>query len=129
MVEHDRYHCLVTSVKTPDGCTTQAKHDYRCLLPIKITDPQNNVQEARYNAFGQLLVTSFYGEEDGKPVGFDPLDKYARPKDDSPKAAIADPGSALQKAASACFYQPFSWMNNREPVHVAVLQAHQCGQC
>ncbi|MQT75394.1 SpvB/TcaC N-terminal domain-containing protein [Pseudomonas helleri] len=123
VVEHDRYHCLVTSVKTPDGCTTQAKHDYRCLLPIKITDPQNNVQEARYNAFGQLLVTSFYGEEDGKPVGFDPLDKYARPKDDSPKAAIADPGSALQKAASACFYQPFSWMNNREPVHVAVLQA------
>lgn len=123
LVEHDRYHCLVTSVKTPDGCTTQAKHDYRCLLPIKITDPQNNVQEARYNAFGQLLATSFYGEEDSKPVGFDPLDKYARPEDDSPTAAIADPGKALRKAACAFFYQPFSWMKNREPVHVAVLQA------
>lgn len=123
LVEHDRYHCLITSVKTADGCTTLAKHDYRCLLPIQITDPQGNIQQALYNAFGQLLATSVHGHEDGKPVGFDPLANYVRPQDDSPQAAIADPAKALQKAASACFYQPFNWMKNGKPVHVAVLQA------
>lgn len=122
-VEYDRYDFQTLSVRTVDGCTTQATYDYRCLLPVQITDPQGNVQQARYNAFGQLLVTSIFGHEDGKSVGFEPLSNYIRPKDESPQTAIAAPQAALQKAASACFYHPFSWMQHREPVHVAVLQA------
>ncbi|MEB0206600.1 SpvB/TcaC N-terminal domain-containing protein [Pseudomonas sp. CCC3.1] len=123
VVAHDRYKYLMSSVKTADGCTTTAVYDYRTLMPIQITDAQGTVQQARYNAFGQLLATSFYGHEEGKAVGFETLDNYVRPANDTPETAIANPASALMKAASACFYAPFSWMQKREPVHVAVLQA------
>ena len=123
VVGHDPYKCLLNWVKTADGCTTTAVYDYRSLMPVHITDAQGTVQQARYNAFGQLLATSFYGREEGKAVGFETLDNYVRPANDTPEMAIANPTDALMKAASACFYAPFSWMQKREPVHVAVLQA------
>ena len=107
---YDRYHCLIASVASIDGCQTQAVYDYRLLLPIKIIDPQGSVQQARYDAFGQLQATSIYGHERGNPKGFAPLEQYKRPADDSPSAAIQAPKSALLNAASACFYAPFSWM-------------------
>ncbi|WP_300728155.1 SpvB/TcaC N-terminal domain-containing protein [Pseudomonas sp.] len=114
-IDHDRYHLHVTSVTAMDGCITKAAYDYRLLLPIEITDPQGSVQQVRYDAFGQLLVSSVYGQEQGKPVGFAPVAEYQRPADDSPSAAIANPHAALLNAASACFYAPFSWMGHIAP--------------
>lgn len=107
---YDRYHCHIASVTSIDGCQTQAEYDYRLLRPIKIIDPQSNVQQARYDSFGQLQATSIYGHERGKPTGFHALEQYKRPADDSPQAAIQAPESALSNAASACFYAPFNWM-------------------
>ena len=107
---YDRYHCHIASVTSIDGCQTQAVHDYRLLLPIKIIDPQGSVQQARYDAFGQLQATSIYGHERGEPTGFAPLEQYMRPADDSPQTAIQAPEAALLDAASACFYAPFNWM-------------------
>ena len=115
MVKYDRYGCKMASIITGDGCTTQVLHDYRLLLPVHITDAQGNVEQARYDAFGQLQVTSHYGQECGQAQGFMPLSAYQRPTDDSPEAAIANPRTALLNAASACFYAPFSWMGNIEP--------------
>lgn len=107
---YDRYHCHIASVTSIDGCQTQAVYDYRSLLPIKIIDPQGTVQQARYDAFGQLQATSIYGHERGIATGFAALEQYRRPADDSPQAAIEAPETALSNAASACFYAPFSWM-------------------
>lgn len=107
---YDSYHCHIASVTSVDGCQTQAVYDYRLLLPIKIIDPQGSIQQALYDAFGQLQATSIYGHERGKPTGFAPLTQYRRPADDSPPAAIQAPEAALLNAASACFYSPFSWM-------------------
>lgn len=110
VLTYDRYHCHIASVTSIDGCQTQALYDYRLLLPIQVIDPQGNVQQARYDAFGQLQATSVYGHERGIPTGFAPLAEYKRPVDDSPQAAIQAPEAALLNAASACFYAPFSWM-------------------
>ena len=107
---YDRYHCHIASVASIDGCQTQAVYDYRLLLPIKIIDPQGNIQQARCDAFGQLQATSIYGHERGNPAGFAPLAQYKRPADDSPQAAILAPEAALSNAGSACFYAPFNWM-------------------
>ena len=109
---YDPYLCHIASVTAVDGCSTKAVYDYRLLLPMTITDPQGSIQEARYDAFGQLQTTSFYGQEHGKQAGFAPLANYRRPPDDSAGAAIEAPSAALHNAASACFYAPFNWMGH-----------------
>lgn len=113
--QHDRYYCQIASVKTADGCMTKVQYDYRLLLPVNITDPQGTQQQARYDAFGQLRATSFFGQERGQPAGFKPLSDYRPPEDDSPDNAIKNPESALLNAATASFYNPFSWMGYVPP--------------
>lgn len=115
-VAYDEYWCLSTAVTLPDGCTTSILDiDYRSFLPAGIIDPNQNTQEARYNAFGEVLVTSFYGTELGVEVGFDPLSDYQPPEDRSPAGAIADKHNAIGNYATATFSAPFSWMGKAPP--------------
>jgi len=110
-VGYDAYWCLSTAVTLPDGCTTRSLDiDYRTFLPAAIEDANANIQEARYSAFGEPLVTSFYGTEMGEPVGFDPLTSYVPPPDRDPAIAINDPKLAIGRFASAGFWDTFSWM-------------------
>lgn len=110
-VNYDQHWCLSTAVTLPDGCTTKILDtDYRTFLPAGIEDPNRNIQEARYNAFGEVLVTSFYGTELGVEVGFEPLAEYQPPADRSPDTAIAGPEEAIGDYATATFSAPFSWM-------------------
>ncbi|WP_053150504.1 SpvB/TcaC N-terminal domain-containing protein [Pseudomonas sp. Pf153] len=119
----DPYYCLPMAITTADDCSTHVTDvDYRFVLPRRIVDPNQNVQEARFDGFGELLASSFHGTERGVEVGFEPLDDY-QPVVRLPDQAIADPDAALQGAASACFRDAFSWMLRREPVHAVVLQA------
>lgn len=89
---YDDYWCLTNAVTLPDGCTTRTLDvDYRSFLPAAIEDANRNIQEARYNALGEVLVSSFHGTELGQPVGFDRLETYIPPPDRDPAIAIADP--------------------------------------
>jgi hypothetical protein len=111
LLRYDTHRCLSTSVTLPDGCETRADSiDYRLMLPSRLIDPNQNTQEVLHGAFGQVLATSLYGTERGRPVGFAPTAEYARPQDDSPAAAIGTPDLALGDVASAYFENPFSWM-------------------
>jgi RHS repeat-associated protein len=111
LLGYDPHQCLNTSVTLPDGCKTQVeKIDYRLMQPARILDPNQNSQEVLHDAFGEVLATSFYGVERGEAVGFDPVDDYQRPQDDSPAHAIEAPEQALQGAATAYFENRFSWM-------------------
>ncbi|PTR29395.1 SpvB/TcaC N-terminal domain-containing protein [Pseudomonas sp. GV085] len=115
-VAYDEYWCLSTAITLPDGCTTSILDiDYRSFLPAGIIDPNQNTQEARYNAFGEVLVTSFYGTELGVEVGFDPLSGYQPPEDRTPAGAIADKHNAIGNYATATFSAPFSWMGKVPP--------------
>ncbi|MEN2397582.1 SpvB/TcaC N-terminal domain-containing protein [Pseudomonas halotolerans] len=109
-IGHDPYACVVTTFKLPDGCTTQAFYDYRSLQPLRIIDPNGHVQEGLFDAFGQVLATSFHGDEHHTPVGFKPLAQFKRPPFSSPAAAISQSGDALQDAAMTLYHAPFSWM-------------------
>lgn len=106
---YDPYCLAPVSVRAPDGCTTFATHDYRTLQPWKIVDPNQNTQEALFDAFGQLRASSFYGTEQGLPVGFDPVSDFPANTTD-PACAIQTPEEALGRVASASFHDPFSWM-------------------
>ncbi|MHC8404353.1 SpvB/TcaC N-terminal domain-containing protein [Pseudomonas sp. TMB3-21] len=109
-VFYDKYHCMTTEFRLPDGCTTKATYDYRSFVPLRIVDPNGNVQEARYDNFGRLLCSTFYGTAGNIPVGFKPISEYQRPDFITPDDAIADAKAALQKTANATFVAPFSWM-------------------
>ncbi|MBB3242328.1 hypothetical protein FHW68_003870 [Pseudomonas sp. Tn43] len=111
-VSYDQpYWCLSTAVELPDGCITRTLGtDYRSFLPVAIEDPNGNIQEGRYNAFGEVLVSSFHGSEHGVNVGFHSLRNYVPPDDRAPARAIAAPRDAVGNFASAIFSDPFSWM-------------------
>ncbi|SSB96387.1 Insecticide toxin TcdB middle/C-terminal region [Pseudomonas sp. 43mfcvi1.1] len=109
-ISHDNRHCVLTRFQLPDGCATEATYDYRSLQPRRVTDPNGNVQEGLLDAFGQVLATSFYGNEHHGPRGFKPLAQFKPPPFSSPIAAISQSRDALQDAATALYYAPFSWM-------------------
>lgn len=124
-IGYDPYWCVISDVALPDGCHTHAEFDYCSLQPVRIVDPNRNVQEALYDGLGRVLASSFHGTENGLPAGFAPLAEYQRGSEVLADA-IADPLAAIQQAASACYYDAFSWMQapeTRQPVHSAVLLA------
>ncbi|MHC8290997.1 SpvB/TcaC N-terminal domain-containing protein [Pseudomonas sp. XS1P51] len=110
-VTYDPHWCLHTAIELPDGCITRTLNtDYCTFLPAAIEDPNRNIQEARYNAFGEVLVTSFYGTELGEKVGFHSLRNYIPPYDRSPTSAISTARKAIGNYAMAMFSDAFSWM-------------------
>ena len=109
-IRYDKYGHFINAFKLPDGCITQATYDYRTLQPQRITDPNGNIQEGRYDGFGQVLATSIHRHKNGKTQGFKPLDQYRRPVFTDPSEAIRQAKDALQDAANAIYYAPFSWM-------------------
>jgi hypothetical protein len=118
-VTYDPYSLLVTAVTAPDGCTTSATFSYYNLLPSHVVDPNQNTQEALYDAFGVLRMTSFYGKELGEDVGFAPLEgTILLPL--TPAGAITVPVET--DYATAYYYDAFSWTNDDVPVHGITLQ-------
>lgn len=118
-VEYDDYSLLVKAVTAPDGCVTSATFSYHSLQPVKIIDPNRNSQEALYDGFGVPRLTSFYGTELGQEVGFASLADVVL-EDQTPIDAIAH--SSPIDFATAHYYDAFSWLNDKQPVHSLSLQ-------
>ncbi|PHN17636.1 SpvB/TcaC N-terminal domain-containing protein [Pseudomonas sp. ICMP 561] len=122
-VEYDDYHMLVVRVTDPVGCTTQATYDYRTLQPRQIIDPNQNTQEADYDAFGRIWATSFYGTESGEAVGFDPLSTGVHIWGGT-RQAVEDPELVLARQASVYYYDAnMTHDTGRIPFGTAALQA------
>ncbi|MCD5993405.1 toxin [Pseudomonas sp. CDFA 602] len=102
-VEYDTYSLFVSKITDPLLCVTRIFHDYRVLQPCRIIDPNQNTQEADYDAFGRVWATSFYGTELGDEVGFDPLYPDERLQGGT-QTAIQYPDDALYNQASATYY-------------------------
>ncbi|MBC3376872.1 toxin [Pseudomonas sp. SWRI92] len=113
-VTYDAYHLLTTSVTLPDGCTTLVNYDYHSLLPRKITDANDNIQEALYGPDGVPLGVTFHGTEGGVAAGFDAIESYELPEDLTPGHAIEDPAGTLGRIASAVRIEDRSWMGALE---------------
>jgi len=122
-VEYDAYNLLVIRVTDPVGCATTATYDYRTLQPWQIVDPNQNTQEAAFDAFGMLHATTFYGTELGEEVGFDPIVEYHRYIGTPSDAMLRGAENVLGRMGSVYYYDPFSWKDRNEPVHSAVFQA------
>jgi hypothetical protein len=121
-VEYDPYSLFVTVMTDPVGCATTAIHDYRVLQPRRITDPNQNTQEADYDAFGRLWATSFYGTELGAEVGFTPLNPEVRHWGGT-EQAVSAPDRALGDSASVLYHDGNTAWHPVLPLASAVLQA------
>jgi hypothetical protein len=106
----DTNHLLTLAITLPDGCVTQMAYDMHTLLPQRVTDPNENIQEVLYDAGGQPMVLGFHGTEDGLQAGFAPLSTYPPQSDLSVEYALANPKTVLAAAASAVRTELFSWM-------------------
>jgi hypothetical protein len=118
-VEYDAYSLLVRALTAPDGCRTSASFSYYSLQPLRIIDPNQNSQEALYDGFGVMCMTSFYGTELGEEVGFGSL-QDVQLVNQTPEQALNSPSSIPY--ATAIHYDAFSWMNDKVPVHSLTLQ-------
>ncbi|ROM74614.1 toxin [Pseudomonas brassicacearum] len=108
--DYDAYHLMPIAVTLPDGCATHIEYNYHSLLPRKIIDANDNIQEALYGPDGVPLAITFHGTENGAPAGFDSIDTYEPPEDLSPAHAIENPADTLGDMASAVRIEDLSWM-------------------
>ena len=118
-VSYDSLWLLPETFTAPDEGITKAVYDYRSLQVKWIRDPNQNVSEARYDAMGRVVLTTFWGTEwddDNqavKNVGFGNMASHAwQPV--SAAQAIAD-SSVMGNLASALFYESSSWMGLAPP--------------
>ena len=124
---YDRYdaHWLMPLQSTDalGNSTTAQQVDYQVLQARKVVDINGNSSEVRFDALGQVFVTSFYGTENGRAVGFEPLDSYTVEDAPDSNTVINNPTTYLQNAASYFYYDLFSWQQQGQPVRAVQLTA------
>jgi insecticidal toxin complex protein TccC len=113
-IEYDASGYCVTRITDALGYVTQADYDYRWLQPTCIIDANESRHEAAYDPLGRQRVSSFYGTQDNRKVGFAPVGAY-RSAVTTLDAALADPAGAIQQAASVHYDALSSWMGQLEP--------------
>jgi hypothetical protein len=106
---YDDYFCALTTTTDAVGNLTTAEYDYRFLQPTRIVDLNANTHEVLLDALGRVIATSFYGEEEGVPVGFSPVASFS-PKGLTVAKAIQEAGTAKQPVASIHIEDAFSWI-------------------
>ncbi|WP_156432455.1 SpvB/TcaC N-terminal domain-containing protein, partial [Burkholderia sp. MSMB1498] len=107
--EYDNFTCGLK--KTTDALDNQttAVYDYRFLQPKQMVDLNGNTQEVLFDALGRVLVNSFYGTEEGQPVGFSSLADFSL-NDLTVAQAIQNAGVSKQEVAGIYLAAPLSWM-------------------
>jgi RHS repeat-associated protein len=70
-----KYNLFVVSTRDAVGNEAAADYDYRVLQPTKVTDPNDNRTEARFDALGMLVGTAVGGKAFG-PVEGDSFDAF-----------------------------------------------------
>jgi hypothetical protein len=107
--QYDEYCLAIKSVEQPDGCITRVEQDYFSGLTERITDANDNIEEARNGPSG-VHTHTFHGIENGMPAGFGFIKDYVHSGDSSPGTAIEFPEEELQKAASTLRKDLHCWM-------------------
>ncbi|MCP9267945.1 virulence protein [Xenorhabdus sp. XENO-1] len=104
----DTRYCVVVKTEDGAGMTTQAKYDYRFLLPAQLTDINDNQHIVTFNALGQVTSSRFWGTENGEMSGYStPENKPFTVPDTVEKALALKPTIPVSQCN---IYVPDSWM-------------------
>ena len=113
-VSYDNLWLLPDRFTAPDSGITDVIYTYSTLQAKWIRDPNQNVSEARYDAMGRVVLTTFWGTEWDEAsqaaidVGFANMASHTWVPA-SAHHAIAD-STVMGDMAAAMFYEPCSWM-------------------
>lgn len=119
MVEYDPYYLLPVATTTflEHGTTlsTRVINDYIMMGPVQTTDPNGTVTQVLPDPLGQVIVSTVFGTEGGKPVGDLDLSQYVIQSDASKESVLANPAQYLQGASSYFYYDFFAFANEKQP--------------
>lgn len=124
-LEYDAYALELIAVTDAAGNRAEAVIDYHVVAPRRITDPNGNVSEVRYDALGVIVAASSRGELQGQPWGFDVLDDLVFPSAADAADVLADPAGFLQGAARFIWYDFDAWLSSGAPPVVVTLVAEE----
>lgn len=127
IVTYDDY--WFAPIRTQDalGNVSQAKIDYRTLLPWQLIGPNQNASEAITDPIGMVIATSIYGSEMGAAKGDTPIyDSNGDPiyqirANASITSVLADPAYYLQAATTFFYYDMEAWQDRQEPPQSILL--------
>lgn len=126
MYGYDPHGLILTQTTDPLGNVTRTEAiDYARLIPKRLIDINDNISEIETDPLGRVVRTSFYGTEEGKKVGFAPLDQVPMEAPETLEALLAQPERYLGGCQSYFYYDPFSWKERGIAVHTAVLSAER----
>ncbi|MDI6539539.1 SpvB/TcaC N-terminal domain-containing protein [Pantoea ananatis] len=109
--------CVITEVRDSAGLTTRAEYDWRFLVPVHVTDANDNVHACALDALGRVTSVRFTGTEGGRPAGYSDA-SFTPPK--SADEALNKTNKSLP--VSQCIvYVADSWQHDRLPPHVVTL--------
>ncbi|GLV55922.1 hypothetical protein KDH_27660 [Dictyobacter sp. S3.2.2.5] len=121
---YDSYNLL--PVKVTDALNNQMTVqvvDYQALTPQQLRDSNGNISEVLCDPLGMVVVSSFYGMENGQAVGFMQLKDYQLQVAPGMNDVIANPQKYLQGASSYFYYDLFAWDESQAPAHAVNLLA------
>lgn len=115
----DNCDCVVTQINETAGFSITAEYDWRFLMPVRITDANDNIQVATLDALGRVTSVRFYGTENGEAAG------YSEAAVSLPATADAALSLSAPLPLSQCLvYVADSWMPEvaeKLPPHVVTL--------
>ncbi|ROP50034.1 insecticide toxin TcdB-like protein [Enterobacter sp. BIGb0383] len=118
-VTRDAYDCAILQLKDAAGLTTTAEYDWRFLLPVRVTDVNDNVHAVTLDALGRVTSRRIRGTENGVAAGYSDT-AMAIPKTADQALALAAP-----LPISLCLiYVADSWLETGDaklPPHVVTL--------
>ncbi|HCR1077237.1 TPA: virulence protein [Enterobacter cloacae] len=104
-VSRDIHDCLIIQYQDAAGLTIHIENDYRFLIPVKITDVNDNVSTVALDALGRVTFSRFHGMENRQETGYS--DKVLEPLVDMDSALTLKSPLA---AAQSLLYVSDSWM-------------------
>ncbi|MCG1018547.1 MULTISPECIES: SpvB/TcaC N-terminal domain-containing protein [Burkholderiaceae] len=127
-LSYDSYYCAVTQVRDALGNTTSAQYDYRFLQPWRMIDVNDNHQEVQFDAMGRVVASTFYGTEEAREVGFDPIAVSPVPAGLTVEQAINQAGVSAQRVAAIYATDFFAWMGQIDRSDLSPDEADACWQ-
>lgn len=114
-LEYDADLVAIVATVDPMGNRSEAVVDYHLLAPSRLTDPNGNVSEVRYDPLGVIVYAANRGHVFNQRWGSDSLDEIVDRAPSSIAEAVADPAALLQGAASYLWYDLHAWTRDRTP--------------
>lgn len=89
--------------------------DYQALQVWQATDANGNKSEVLFDAFGMVIVSTYYGQTNGETEGNAPVANYNVQANATFEDVLENPTTYLQNASTYIYYDHLAWMERQEP--------------